>query len=74
MTKTHYRLEIGSKCVCLDDVNRAITLNSSKYTPMDFKMAKKVINEIGADVIKVYMLETSHTERETQLDIRLFNR
>ena len=74
MIEFHYRLEIGSKYVYLDNENRAITLESRRYTPMDFGMAEKVINEIGKDVIKVYEVKKTYTERENQVDIREFSK
>lgn len=72
MTKFHYRLEIGNKCVYLDDVSKAITLKNESYTPMDFEMAKKVINEIGKDVIKVYRVERTYVESEREISINNF--
>lgn len=71
-----YRLEIGKKCIYLDDVNRAIRLEYNKYTPMDFETTKKVINEIGHDVIKVFKMERKVyiDEKEEPMNIREFTK
>lgn len=64
MTELLYRLEVGNKCIILDDANKRISLDSSLYTPMTLEKAKEVANEIGLEVIKAYEIRKHYEETE----------
>lgn len=72
MIESCYRLEVGKKCVVLDDIKQRIVLESNQYTPMTFEKARQVANEIGIEIIKVYEIQKCYEESEKLLSINIF--
>ena len=68
-----YRLEVGNKCICLNDIEQRIYLENRMYTPMKYDKAKAVANEIGLEVVKVYEIKNYSEETKRLVSTKIFD-